>query len=373
MKIAIDARFYNESGVGRYIRNLIFNLENLDPINEYFIFMLPKDLDDYKNAKNFRKIAADFPWYGLSEQFKFPKLLKKYDPDLIHFPHFNVPVFYSGKFVVTIHDLIHQHHRMKRATSLNPFTFKIKQIGYRQVFQHAIFKSCKILVPSNFVKKILISEWDVEPEKIIVTEEAVDDKLMSIANSLSKKTALEMINKFNIKKRFIFYVGNAHPHKNIEGLIKAFRNLVQKYSNLNLVLSGGDHYFWKRIKREYHLPGIIYTGFISEEQLIALYKKAAVFVLPSFEEGFGLPILEAMASGCPVVTSNTASLPEISGNAALFFNPHNVNDMTNKIAQVLDNAGLRIQLIEKGLKRYKAYSWKKLANTTLNAYKNCLI
>lgn len=368
MKIGIDTRFFNESGVGRYLRNLIKNLQVLDSTNQYFILLLKKDYNEFKETKNFKKVLADFRWYGFAEQFKLPKLLKQLKLDLVHFPHFNVPIFYTGNFVVTIHDLIHQHRNMGRATTLDPFRSKLKQIGYRKVFKVATRKSQKILVPSTSVKQLLINEWNVAKEKIVITPEGVDDDILEAVEKIGREDSKKVLNKFKIKKPFIFYVGNAHPHKNIEGLIKVFRQLKDKYRHLSLVLSGYDHFFWQRLKEQNRHEGIIYTGFITDEELVALYKVAEAFVLPSFEEGFGIPVLEAMACSCPTVSSNAGSLPEVGGEAALYFNPASPDDMAEKISQVLDNGKLRKQMIKKGLKRYKNFSWKDLAEKTLEVY-----
>lgn len=371
MRIGIDARFYSESGVGRYLRNLIENLKILDSKNDYYIFLLPKDLKIFKENKNFHKIEADYNWYGFAEQFKFPKLLKTYQLDLMHFPHFNVPVFYSGKFVVTIHDLIHQHHQMKRSTTLNPFAFKIKQVGYKRVFKNAVSKSCKILVPSDSVMKLLKKEWMVDLSKVIKTYEAVDDEILSLNQKFEQLGSQKILNKFNIKPPYIFYIGNAHPHKNIEGLITAFDKLKSKYPDLSLVLSGADHYFWERIKKENKVSKVIFTGFVTDEELIILYKNADVFVMPSFEEGFGLPLLEAMALGCPVVASDSTSLPEIGSDAVLYFDPKSLTDMTEKISKVLSDEKLRKDLIGKGKVRVKDFSWRKMAKETLEVYQKC--
>lgn len=362
MKIVIDARMYQESGVGRYIRNLVSQLQKLDKENQYYLILLPKD-KNIPLQNNFNKIIADFQWYGVSEQVKLPKLLDRINPDLVHFPHFNVPLFYSGKFVVTIHDLIHQHFAMKRATTLDPFTYKIKQWGYKTVFKNAINKSMKILVPSNFVKHQLIDKWKVRAEKIVITEEAVDDNFFSIIKPLS-----------NQQSPYIFYVGNAHPHKNVEGLIKAFLEIRKKHKDLKLVLSGNDHYFWQRIKTDprFRGNGIVYTGFINDKQLVALYKGALAFVMPSLEEGFGIPLLEAFACGCPVVSSKGGSLPEVGGEAAIYFDPKNIDDMVDKISSVLNNGKLRKELIEKGLQRVKLFSWERLAEQTLEVYLKCV-
>lgn len=338
MRIVIDARMSDASGIGRYIRNLIVNLKLIDKKNEYIIF------------------KPDIPWYGIKEQVRLPGLLKELRGDLVHFPHFNVPIFYKGKFVVTIHDLIHQHFSMQRSTTLNPFFYRIKQFGYKKVFKNAIEKSQRILVPSKFIKKSLCNEWKVDEDKVIVTYEAVDEEFLSI------KT-----NK-RINFDYLFYVGNAHPHKNIEGLIKAFLILRKKHK-IKLVLAGKDNYFWTRVKKEYQYKDIVYAGQISDTQLKTYYENAKAYVMPSFEEGFGIPILEAMSCGCPVVSSNRGSLPEVGGDAALYFDPYDINDMVKKISSVLDDEKIRQKLIEKGLKRYKQFSWRKLAKKTLEVYK----
>lgn len=363
LKIAIDGRMFQESGIGRYIRNLISELQVIDKENEYFILHLKDDYNKLKYQNNFHKVLADFRWYGASEQIKLLGLLKSLKADLVHFPHFNVPLFYKGKFVVTIHDLIHQHFQMRRATTLNPLAYRIKQIGYKKIFKNAVGKSEKIFVPSNYVKDLLGDEWKIDTDKVQVTYEAVDDKILRI---------VDVANKKEVASPYIFYVGNAHPHKNVEGLIGVFRKLREKYPDLLLVLSGNDHYFWQKVREEFQQEGLIYTGPISDEQLVGFYKGAAVFVMPSLEEGFGIPILEAFACGCPVVSSNRGSLPEIGGDATLYFDPLDANDMAGKISRVLEDKKLRQKLVKRGLKRYKEFSWKDLAEKTLEVYRKCV-
>lgn len=374
MRVGIDCRMWSQSGVGRYIRNLVFNLQKLDKRNDYFIFFLRKDFNSFSFNRNFIKVQANFGWYGLVEQLKFPKLLNQYSLDLVHVPHFNVPFFYSGKYIVTIHDLIHQHFKMERVTTLYPLIYRAKQFGYNKVFKNALDKSQKILVPSNFVKGQLMDEWSVDQKRIVVTHEAVEGQLIAIATGCTQIKINKVLQKFNIKQPFLFYVGNAHPHKNVEGLIAAFLQLKLKFDSLKLVLSGHDHYFWQRVKKDYQHKDIIYTGYITDEQLVALYKGAKVFVMPSFEEGFGIPILEAMALSCPVVSSNAGALKEVGADAALYFDPNNQEDMVEKISLLCHPEGsdgsnnLREQLIEKGKKRYKEFSWEKLAKQTLKVY-----
>lgn len=368
MNIGIDARFLNESGIGRYLRNLLKELQKIDQENNYFIFVLKKDFDQLELSKNFTKVTADFKWYGLEEQIKFPKLLSKYNLDLLHIPHFNVPIFYQGKFIVTIHDLVHQHVNMRRATTHNMLVYNFKRFAYKKVFSNAIKRSQKIITVSEFVKKQLVEEWNTNKEKIKITYESVDENLIDISKNITKQKSLELLEKFNVKQSFLFYVGNAHPHKNTEGLIKSFLELKKDNQNLQLVLSGKEDYFWKKIKSEYKDQNIIYTGKISDEELVAFYKTAKAFVTASKEEGFGLQLLEAMSLSCPIISSNKGSLPEIGGNAAIYFDPNNQPEMLEKISQLLNSEKLSKNLIEKGLKRYKQFNWEKLAKQTLEIY-----
>lgn len=370
-RIVIDGRMFQESGIGRYIRNLVAQLQIVDKKNEYFVLHLKDSYEELVYHDNFHKVLADFHWYGVREQIRLPKLLDSLSPDLVHFPHFNIPIFYKGKFIVTIHDLIHQHFSMQRATTHGLIVYKLKQLGYMKVFKNAIEKLLFILVPSNFVKQQLAKEWKIDTEKIIVTPEAVDEKIISIVNKMSKTEAENILDKFNIKSPYLFYVGNAHPHKNLERLIKAFLILQRRYKNLGLVLSGHDHYFWQRFKKENKYQGIIYTGFVIDKELVALYKNALAFVMPSFEEGFGIPILEAFAFSCPVVSSNAGSLPEVGGDGCVYFDPKDTDDLVEKISMLLTNKRLREQLIGKGFKRYREFSWLNLTQKTLEVYLRC--
>ncbi len=371
-RIGIDARLYDESGNGRYIRNLLTNLQTIDNRNDYFVFLLAKDFDKMDFNDNFTKVLADIRWYGVKEQTEFPKLLYKYNLDLVHFPHFNVPIFYTKKFVVTLHDLIHQHFGMQRASTHNRFLYFIKKWGYGLTFKHAILVSEKIITVSNYVKKQLTREWAVKEEKVEVIYEAAEKGIIDVASRITKAQIKQTLERFNIGTPYIFYVGNAHPHKNVEGLIEAFLLIKEKHPNLTLVLAGKDHYFWQRVKSKYTHKDIKYAGFVSDEDLAALYKGAVCFVMPSFEEGFGIPLLEAFTCGCPVAASDIGALKEIGSDAALFFNPKDIFDMALVIKRVLDSEKLREELAAKGERRYKEFSWERLAKQTLDIYiENC--
>ncbi|MDD2823021.1 MAG: glycosyltransferase family 1 protein [Candidatus Daviesbacteria bacterium] len=369
MKIVIDARLWSESGLGRYIRNLVQELSKADLENKYYILLLKKDFDNVNlSNQNFEKVLADFKWYSLSEQIKLPKLLNSLKPDLVHFPHFNVPILYRGKFIVTIHDLIHQHYKTRKASTHNIILYHFKNFSYKKVFGFAVNHSIKIITPSVFVKKQLIDEWKIAADKIEVTPEGVDNSIIDLVKQVDSGDFQKVSHKFGINKPYLFYVGNAQPHKNISNLIKSFIQIKNKFSQYSLVLSGPEHYFWRLLEKENKVKDVIFTGHLSERELVALYKNAQVFIMPSFEEGFGLPILEAMACRVPVLSSNAASLPEVGGEAAIYFNPGDTTDIFEKTSKLLEDSKLRKELIKKGEKRFREFSWKKLTRETLDVY-----
>lgn len=372
MKIGIDCRMYHQTGIGRYIRNLLEHLQKIDRENNYYIFLLKDDFNGLNFAKNFHKVSANIPWYGLTEQIKFPKLINKYNLDLMHFPHFNVPYLYKGMYVVTIHDLIPLDFKSSQASTLRPFLYKLKYRSLKHLISRGLKNSTKIITVSDFVKEEIIKREVSAKSKIMVTPEAVENQLIQLSSKVTQQRISQMLEKFSLGKDYIFYVGNAYPHKNIQGLIRAFLLLKKDDPNLKLVLAGKTDYFWQKLMDEFIDKDIIYTGFISDEEMVALYKGAQCYVMPSFSEGFGIPLLEAMACGCPVVSSNAASLPEVGGNACSYFDPHDEGDMVKKISQVLSDIKLGKKLTGLGEKRYKEFSWEKMAKQTLEVYKKVM-
>jgi glycosyltransferase involved in cell wall biosynthesis len=359
-------------GIGRYTAELIRGLENLDQQNQYIIFV-GKEADQLyqPGAKNFQKVLAPFPWYGLAEQKMYPGLIKKFAPDLMHFPHFNGPYFYRGPYVMTVHDLILLKYPSTRATTLGPLKFRLKYLGFKFNTTHALKKAQKIIAVSENTKKDIIKYFKVKLEKIVVTYEAatklpaqdgvVDDRILK--------------NKYNITKDFLLYVGNAYPHKNLEGLILAF-NQLKKECDRQLVLVGRKNYFYERLEQETRAKSldkdVIFFGLADDTVLNLLYQKASLYVFPSFYEGFGLPPLEAMQYGLPVVSSNTSCLPEILGEAVLYFNPHNIDEMAAVIKKALLDQELRQKLVQQGYERIKQFSWQKMARETLAIYNSCV-
>lgn len=366
MKIGIDCRLWDETGVGRYVRNLIKELQVIDKKNQYVLFVLSKDwekiLKQVQND-NVKVVEADIRWHSIAEQLEFPRILNKENLDLVHFPYFSVPLFYKRPFVVTIHDLIINHFLTGKASTLPFLIYNLKLLGYKFVMKQAVKKAKKIITVSNATKEEIISHLGVKENKVIVTYEGVDDK---ISNSKS-----QIPNKFQNTKYFL-YVGNAYPHKNLEKLLEAFKTLS---SNVILVFVGKEDYFYKRLKKkaeEMNLSDrLIFLQDIGDEELIGLYRNALALILPSLMEGFGLPALEAMANKCLVLASKIPALQEVCKDAAIYFDPYNVTDVVKKMKEVLLNDSNHFTgEIKRGLDRVKLFSWEKMAKETLKVYEN---
>lgn len=370
MRIGFDARFYGPEGkgLGRYTQKLLENLALIDNKNEYFVFLRSENFHKFNPpSSNFHKVKADFRWYTLKEQILWPKILKPLNLDFIHFPHFNVSVFVSIPFVVTIHDLILTRYPTLKATTLSPLFYKIKHLGYKYVISKAVKYSQKIITVSYFTKEDLLKHFSISSDKIVVIYEAADPPL-KFTLEFKQKT----LNKFQIDSPFLLYVGNVYPHKNLEGFLKAFQRLSQIHPSLKLVLVGREDYFYKRLKKEVKKLNleskVIFCGTVTDEELAVLYSQAQVYVFPSFYEGFGLPALEALSYGLPVAAANTSSLPEILEEAALYFDPFKIHDIVKKVDLVLTHHSLRKKLIKKGFAQIKKFNWLKTARETLAVY-----
>lgn len=379
-RIGIDARFYGPigKGLGRYVQEVVDNILKMDRDNDYIIFLCRENfdellIDEYKNVK---KVMLNVRWYTLKEQLIFPFYIWRQKLDLMHFPHFNVPFFVPSKFVVTIHDLILTKFKTVRATTLNPFVYNLKNFFYRLIIKRALKKSKKIITVSNFTKNDIIEQFKVKEEKIVVTYEGVAN-LSKGRDSLfvAKLDEGEVLGYYNIDSPFLLYVGNAYPHKNLDFLIENFFQLYQQNNNLRLVLVGREDYFYKRLKdlSKKLSPNsskdiIIFAGYVPDDKLEILYQNALLYVFPSLYEGFGLPPLEAMARSCPVLSSNTSSMPEILGEAALYFDPRDKVDFINKAQQLIENQELRNKMIALGLAQVKKYSWWECAFQTKKIY-----
>lgn len=360
MKIAIDFRIFGTKygGLGRYNLEFLRRLIKLDNQNQYVLIF--KEDPRLELPSNFQIEICNCHWYSLKEQFVLPWLLYKIKADLVHFPHFNVPILYSNPYVVTIHDLIMTKFPSQRASTHSKIFFKFKYWFYNQVIRHAVINAEKIIAVSKFTAKDIkeyFSLSDKEARKIEVVYEGV-----SIYHSSQKEA-------FNLPKNYFLYVGNAYPHKNLEWLVNTFDEFFKKHQEYHLVLVGNNDYFYKRLKKNNQCPNVIFTGHLSDDILVSYYKNAKAYIFPSKYEGFGLPPLEAMSHSLPVLSSNSSCLPEILGHSALYFDPNDKDDLLSKMEEITTNKLLRSELIAKGLKQVQKYSWSGMAKQILSIYK----
>jgi len=360
MHIAIDARIIN-STTGRYVERLLTYLQDIDHTNTYSVLVRSKDVDYWTPTnKNFSIIVAEFANYSLAEQFGFKRFLKKLHPDLVHFCMPQQPVGYKGKKVTTFHDLtlVKTYNSDK-----NWLVFHTKQLIGKSVFKKVARESDRVIAISEFTKKDLLEFVIIPEEKVTIIYESTD-----VALGSSKSYTLPY-------KKYILYVGQQSDYKNIKRLGDAHQKLLKTYPDLGLVLVGkknasalaNESYFESK-----QYKNIIFTDFVADDRLNWLYSHATAYIFPSLMEGFGLPGLEAMGHGTPVISSDATCLPEIYGNAAHYFNPTSVDDITRAITEVLGNETLRRDLSKRGYEQIKKYSWKKMAEQTHAVYEDVL-
>lgn len=385
MRIGIDARFFRKStgGIGRYTRALIRELAKIDKVNEYIVYITPEDEKEYDEltqnllvspsqggklkTKNFQKKVIPITHYSMSEQTKLLRILQEDKLDLVHFTNFNHPLFYKGRFVVTIHDLtlmIYPSTKVKQSV--------VKKFGLKMTMNNAVKKAQKVIAVSEATKKDIVNVLNAKQDKIKVIYEGIDDEYQK-SSVISRQLSV----KYGIKKPYLLFISQWRPHKGIIQLVEAFEILKNKYKIPHqLVIVGKPNKDFpeiaEAIKKSSASKDIITPGFIAEEDLPGLYREASAFVFPSHYEGFGLPPLEAMASGVPVVASKVSCMPEILGDAAFYFDPYDPEDMAKQINKVLENAPLRRMMLKKGFHQIKKYSWSKMAEQTLEVYQKVL-
>ena len=364
MRILIDGRLYGleNSGIGRYLINLVEGLVESDKTNNYILLLRQKYFDELKLPANWKKVAADFRHYGFEEQVKLPRIIAREKPDVTHFPHFNVPVFFNGNYIVTIHDMLMHKSRGLEATTLPAPQYFIKRLGYKTVFFHAVKKASLVIVPSLAVKKELEKAYAIPGDKIRVTYEGVDKKILSSTSQIK------------MPKPYFIYVGNAYPHKNLLNLIKAIKLLNTKTNQkVFLAISSARNIFTQKLEKlitETDSKNFVkLLGFVEDSALGNLYKESVAFVFPSFSEGFGLPGLEALASGTLLLASNIDVFKEVYGRNAFYFDPNSPESIAECMGKSLMLTGNeRNKIIKLSSEFVKRYSWNKMARETLKIY-----
>lgn len=367
MKIGIDARLINETGVGRYIRNLVDELRSLDHENTYIVFLKKDSFDTFKIPnERWQKRLADVPWHSIQEQFVMPWLLVREHLDLVHIPYFNVPIFYPGKFAVTIHDLTILHFDTGKASTLPYVLYKLRRLGYYLTLAVGLVRATKILAVSQATKQEIIDHFGIPPKKITVTYEGVDEELQN-------PKLITRNSKPLVKDPYFLYVGNAYPHKNLEMLLGSFKNVISQGDNkkVTLVLVGKDDFFyqWLRLTVS-HLQlsdSVLFYGPATDEQLANLYKHAEALVFPSLMEGFGLPGLEALCFGCALICSDITSFREVYKDIPVYVDPLNGKQLTQALCAMLDNPPSE-EWKKKAQHFVRQYSWDMMAKETLSVY-----
>ena len=373
MKILIDARMYGleHSGIGRYLINLVQEISGQNSENDFIILLRKKYFNELKLPENWKKVLTDFRHYTLTEQIRLPLIINKEKPDLVHFPHFNVPVFISSKFLVTIHDMT-MHKQGIDATTLSLPFYLLKRLPYKLSFRFAVKNSYKIIVPSKTVKAEIVDYHNVNPDKIAVIYEGFG------ANYIAGKGAsreMEILAKYGlVNKNYFFYVGNAYPHKNLEMVVKAMVDLkMNKNADCEFVIAGSRDVFMNRLNKLINKNGasdfVKLLGFVLEDELKVIYKHSLGFIYPSLSEGFGLQGLEAIATGTILLASNIPVFREIYDTHAFYFNPQDVSSISGTMYSVLNmKSEDKYKYLSTAKEYIKKYSWKKMAKETLDIY-----
>ncbi|MBI3624367.1 glycosyltransferase family 4 protein [Candidatus Saccharibacteria bacterium] len=361
-KIVIDARELNATGTGTYLKHLLDQLQKLDTTNSYKILLKPQDIDSWKPTnRRFSKIVCPYKEFTFGEQLGLFKLLRSLQSDLVHFAMVQQPLLYRGKVVTTMHDLTTARFRNP---SKNWLIFTIKQFVYKLVNRIVAHKSAALIADSEYIKEDVAKFARINSRKITVIPLAAD-KL-----TVEPEPVEDLLNR-----QFIMYVGRPQPHKNLDRLVQAFGSLRQVNPGLRLVLVGKRDTLYKQLAKrttERGITGVIFTGFVSDSRLRWLYEHTAAYVFPSLSEGFGLPGLEAMVHGAPLISSNATCLPEVYQDAAEYFDPTDTEQIATAIQKVLDSEEVRKKLIKRGVIVAQKYSWQRLAEQTLAVYTTVL-
>lgn len=368
MKIWIDCRMYSSqfTWIWRYVYELISYLSKNDSENEYVLFFNEPHYTNFEIPnERWKKVLVNTRHYSVKEQTSFLFKLLQEKLDLMHFTHFNAPIFYTKPSIVTIHDLTLSFYPGKKMTKPH------HRFGYNLAIKSVTKKAQKIISVSNHTKKDIVEILNIPEEKIVTIYEWINkEDFIRASNDEIEKLKLN----FNLKKDFIFYTWVLREHKNLVRLVKAYSELVEEWFDMDLVITGKEDYTYfevrdmiiaKKLQWRVHL-----LGFVSEKDLVGLYSSAKAFIFPSLYEWFWLPILEAMSIWTPVACSNISSMPEIAWPEwAMFFNPMSIESIKKWIREVTENENLRTKLIENWFKRVNDFKWENMWKEILDLYK----
>jgi glycosyltransferase involved in cell wall biosynthesis len=368
LRIAIDARKLRDYGIGTYVRALLRHLSRIDSTTEYVLLCRPPDCTVVEQlGENFRAVVESSPAYSIREQLSVPLDLRREGIDLFHAPHYVLPPLTPCKSIVTIHDCIHLRFPQ----------YLPNKLGYayaRASLWVATHRSSRVLTVSEASKRDILRYFSVPSSKIDVIYNSIDERFTQMPDPEEIARVRE---RYQLNDPFVLYAGNIKPHKNLERLIEAFHMLRRGgMENVKLLIIGDEISKYATLRRAVHKhklhKHVRFFGFVPDQTLAILYRLARVFVFPSLYEGFGLPPLEAMASGTPVITSNVSSLPEVVGDAALLIDPYEPEAIADAMRRVLTDEGLRNELRAKGLVRAGEFSWDRSIRRVREIYEEVL-
>jgi len=360
MRIGIDARLAGSAhgGIGRYTEELLRYLTQSDEHCWVVFVHNTQQLPWISALKNVEVICVPVRHYTLREQFVMPKVFARAKLDLLHIPHFNIPLMYRGKYVVTIHDLLWHERRDRNATTLSPLMHMLKYRAYTFVAETAIRRAAKVLVPTEHVKHIVRAY--TTDSHIVVTPEGV-----SHAYHIEGERADRMY-------PYVMYTGSLYPHKNVEYLLSILEQMPELHA---VIVSGRSVFhtaFWAEVLKCKLEMRVHMEPSLEDDAVAALYRSAVALVFPSFSEGFGLPGLEAMACGCPVLASDIPVFREVYKTAAAYIDPHDPQSAVRELRQLMKEKKLRAMYTHKTESVLRLYSWQHMANTTLKVYEDVL-
>ncbi|MCS6953318.1 MAG: glycosyltransferase family 1 protein [Bryobacterales bacterium] len=368
LSILIDARHLRDFGIGTYIRNLLRALAALDAENRYILVAYREDLSELSGlGPNFQLAPYERRDTDPLDQLAFPWHVRHFSADLCHIPLNVVSIAMPTPYVVTVHDMSSLLFDQQRTLRKN---FR------RYQFRRGLLRAERVIAVSHATREDIEDLFGVPSERISVVYNAPDPEFLE--DTSTREQMEQILERYQVDYPFLLYAGTIRPQKNIPRLIEAFavaRGHLEShplYRDLRLIIIGDEISRYPAVRRaviQTRVEQVVrFLGFVPLETLKCFYKAAAAFVFPSLYEGFGLPPLEAMACGTPVVASNVSSLPEVVGDAALLVNPVNVFDIAEKICEVLTNQSLRAELIAKGCQRVRQFSWRHTARQVLDIY-----
>lgn len=370
--IGIDCRLYSPkfTGIGRYVFELVKQLIEIDSENRYILYFNQPEFDAFQVPnERWQKKLVNIRHYSLDEQTRFAWFLNREPVDLLHFPHFNAPVLCKKPFVVTIHDLTLHYYPYKSYTPRWTIQKGMEIFVYRRLMGSITRKARHIIAVSENTKQDLMKEYQLAAAKISTVMEGVPESFQKS----SLQGTEEVKKKFGITKNYLLYTGVWRSHKNLLRLLEAFRKVLDAGQDVQFVLTGKKDPVYpeipEAIERLSMRQQVVLTGFVEEQDLVALMSGAEVYVFPSLYEGFGLPPLESMQLGVPVACSNTSSLPEVCGDAAVYFDPKNAQEIADKVLLLLKSQPIRQEFIEKGKNNIKRFSWSTMASQILDIYR----